>query len=124
LTFRVNLLPQLGKLPLLLFKFWFFEGPQFILSTTWLLVRATGNIFSLPILLRTYFAPWKGEYRKGYVGIARGVGIVVRTFTILVALAFVSLVLAGGLLLALAWIGLPILWTMLFLQTWGVIKFG
>ncbi len=121
--FATNLTPLLLTLPILFLKFWFFEGPQLILKVTGLLLRAAGDIFSLPILLRTFFSPWKGEYRRGYVGIARGVGVVVRFFTILVALTVMAALGLGGLLACFIWIGAPIGWTLLFLQTLGLINF-
>lgn len=121
--FSVNLIPLVITLPILFVKFWLFEGPQLILKITWLLVRAIADIFSLPIILRTFFAPWKGEYRQGYVGIARGVGIVVRFFMITVTLLVESGVAVSGIILSLAWLGAPIAWTVLFLKTIGVIQF-
>lgn len=123
MTFRVNLAPLIATLPILFIKFWFFEGPQFFLKLTWLLVRTASAILSLPILLKTYFAPWKGEYRKGYVGVARGVGVVVRSFMISVSLLIVATIFITGIIFTLIWIGAPIAWTILFLQTLGVVSF-
>lgn len=123
MTFRVNLIPLIATLPVLFIKFWFFEGPQFLLKVTWLLVRTTAAILSLPILLKTFFSPWKGEYRQGYVGIARGIGIIVRSFMILISLFIVVTIFITGILFTLTWIGAPIAWTTLFLQTLGVVSF-
>ena len=123
MNFSINLTPLILTLPILFVKFWLFEGPQLILKITWLLARAIAALFSLPILVRTFFSPWKGEYRRGYVGIARGVGIVVRLVTILVALLVEAGLISSGIILALAWLGAPIAWTVLFLKTIGVISF-
>lgn len=123
MSFRVNLLPFILTLPLLFIQFWFFEGPQFLLRIIFLLFRTGAQILSLPILVRTFFAPWKGEYRKGYVGIAIGVGVVVRALTITTSILLLSVLLLIGILLTLVWIGLPIAWTIFFLQGIGAVRF-
>jgi hypothetical protein len=105
-----NLSLILIRLPILLLNFWLIEGPVNILSTTWILTRSVANVLSVPILLRTFFAPWKGEYRKGYVGIARGIGITVRLFTLLVSILILTTVLTLGTALAILWVLAPILW--------------
>lgn len=123
MSFRVNLLPFILTLPLMFIQFWFFEGPQFLLRIVFLLFRTGAQILSLPLLVRTFFAPWKGEYRKGYVGIAIGVGVVVRFFTIVTSVLLLSTLLLAGILLTLLWIALPVSLTIFFLQGLGVVRF-
>ncbi|HZJ18458.1 MAG TPA: hypothetical protein VFD45_02465, partial [Patescibacteria group bacterium] len=45
--------------------------------------KAVMDIISLPLLLKTYFRPWKNEYREGLVGFSIGMGMFIKTFVIL-----------------------------------------
>ncbi len=74
------------SLPLVFLKFWFFDAPKEIVAFFASLNRAFFQMLSLPLLLRTFFKPLKNEYRKGLVGFSRGIGIVVKTFLIIVNL--------------------------------------
>src|SRR5579859_450925 len=121
-SIRANLLPLIVTLPLAFAKFWFIDGPQNILQVTWLLTRASANVLSIPILLRTFFKPWKGEYRKGYVGIAVGVGVTVRLFMLLAGILITVIILAGGIIFCAVWLGAPFLWILLYLKSLGVVN--
>ena len=101
----------LVRIPLLLIKFWLVEGPSRILHTSFTLVRTTASILSIELLLKTLFAPWKGEYRKGYVAIARGIGFIIRFVTLLIGLVIIYIEIIICFSILIAWIGLPIYWT-------------
>lgn len=109
----------LVRLPYMALRFWLYEGPTKITSLSWVIVRSTANILSVPILIKTFFAPWKGEYRKGFVAIARGIGIVIRLFTLTVGLAITLIVVALGVLLTICWVAAPIVWVALLIVGLG-----
>ena len=81
------------------------------------------NIFSVPLLLRTFFWPWhryQSAYPSGFnpkgVFIAffgnimsRVVGMILRTFFILIGLIFEIFILLFGFVLFLIWFILPFL---------------
>lgn len=82
------------------------------------IVWFTYNYFSIPLLLRTLFSPWKrlGEKRKGYFDfvyiimnlITRIYGAIFRIITILIGLIVVLFVIALGPIFLLLWIILPV----------------
>ncbi len=69
--------------PISFLRFWFFEAPVFILSFFASLNSAFFQLFSLTLLVKTYFKPWKNEYRKGLVGFSIAIGMFIKTFVIL-----------------------------------------
>src|SRR5665811_1724022 len=71
------------SLPFILLRFWFLESPILLISFFISLNKAVMDIISLPLLLKTYFRPWKNEYREGLVGFSIGMGMFIKTFVIL-----------------------------------------
>lgn len=80
-------------LPLNFLKFWFLEAPLSLLSFFGSLNKAFFELFSLPLLVKTYFRPWKNEYRQGLVGFSIGMGMFVKSFVIIADLMLFALLL-------------------------------
>lgn len=106
--------------PALFFVWWYLEAP----SRNWLIVKAFVlrmiDTFSVPILLRTLFAPWKRDIIStenlslnerfqvwGANLVSRLVGAVIRSFTIIVGLLSAGFVAIFGFALWLLWFFLP-----------------
>lgn len=70
-------------LPLLFFRFYFWDGPLRLIRYFGSVNGAFMQLFSLPLLILTFFKPWKNEYRKDFVPVAIGIGISIKTFVIL-----------------------------------------
>jgi len=70
-------------LPVDFIKFWFWSAPSELVGFFGSLNNAFLQLFSLPLLVRTYFKPWKNEYRDGLVGFSIGMGIFIKTFVII-----------------------------------------
>jgi hypothetical protein len=83
-----------AALPLLFLKFWYIESPSEIFRFFWSLNSAFFHLFSLPLLLKTYFQPIKNEYRQGLVGFSRAMGIAIKSVIILVDFILLILLLA------------------------------
>lgn len=81
-------------LPFLFLKFWYLEAPKGLLAFFASLNEAFLKLFSLSLLVRTYFKPWKNEYRKGLVGFSIGMGMFIKTFFILADLILLFALLA------------------------------
>jgi ATP-dependent Clp protease ATP-binding subunit ClpC len=70
-------------LPLQFLKFWFVDSPRNLIGFFASLNSAFLQLFSLGLLIRTFFKPWKNEYREGLVGFSIGMGIFIKTFVIM-----------------------------------------
>lgn len=79
-------------IPLDILKFWYLEAPVALLSYFMSLDSAILNYLSLPLMVRTFFRPWKNEYRQEFVRFSIVMGMVFKTLLIIVDL-FMFLVL-------------------------------
>lgn len=104
------------SLPLTILSFWFYEAPLSVLLYFLSLNRAVLELFSLPLLLRTFFQPIKGEYRKGLVGFSIGMGIVVKSWFIFIALIVLLFLIAFEVLFLLVFFTWPFLTLFLLIK--------
>jgi len=81
-------------LPLAFLKFWYFESPRELIGFFGSLNKAFFQLFSLPLLLRTFFKPLKNEYREGLVGFSIAMGMFIKSGFIFVDLIFLAILLA------------------------------
>lgn len=102
------------SLPIIFLKFWFFEAPKGLIIFFGSLNRSFLKLVSLPLLVKTFFRPWKNEYRKGLVGFSIAMGIFIKTFVILADLILLLILLVIELVIFSAFIFWPI-GTILFL---------
>src|SRR3989338_7694191 len=79
--------------PIIFLKFWYIEAPIGLLKFFSSLNNSALALLSLPLLVKTYFKPWKNEYRKGLVVFSIAMGIFVKTFVIMADLILVFLLL-------------------------------
>lgn len=102
------------QLPLVFLKFWFLEAPKAQIVFFSSLNRAFLHLFSLSILVKTYFKPWKNEYREGLVGFSIGMGMFIKSIVIIVDITLLLLLLGLELLLTVFFIVWPIATIYLF----------
>ena len=102
-------------LPLIFLKFWFLEAPRGLITFFASLNNAFLQLFSLPLLIKTYFKPWKNEYRKGLVGFSIAMGMFVKTFIIIVDVFLLFVLLIFELIFIISFVVWPIGVVLLFL---------
>jgi len=94
-------------LPFLFLKFWFIDSPKNLITFFVSLNNAFLQFSSLSLLLKTYFRPWKNEYRKGLVGFSIGMGMFMKTFVILVNIFLFLMILIIEFLIFIGFLLLP-----------------
>ena len=98
----------LRTLPLTFFKFWFLQAPLGLLDLFGSLNSAFLQLFSLPLMLKTYFKPWKNEYREGLVITAIFLGVVIKTVVIFADLILLALLLMLEVIIVISFIFWPV----------------
>lgn len=90
-------------------NWWTIRFPKAILTSIKITVLVISHFLSLQTNLKYFFVPWKNERRPGYVGIAIGIGITIRTMIIVINILLVSITALTGVFLLIAWYSAPIL---------------
>src|SRR3989344_7563905 len=97
----------LTTLPLAFLKFWFFEAPIGLVNYFVSLNKAFFQLFSLPLLIKTYLRPWKNEYREGLVGFSIGMAMFIKTLVILTDILLLFLLLTVEFIVLLGFVFWP-----------------
>lgn len=121
----IEYLPMLQfylSFPLIFLIFWFYEAPLFLVRFFLSFNKAFLKLVSLPILLRTFFKPWKNEYRKGLVGFSIGMGMGIKAIVILADVFLLFLLIAVEFFAILLFILLPVITVLLPYIDYGVIR--
>lgn len=103
-------------LPLLFFRFYFWDGPKRLVMYFGTLNGVFMQVFSLPLLVTTFFKPWKNEYREQFVLMAIGIGMTIKLFVILADLILLMFLLVFELLCIVGFI----LWP--FVTVWFLLR--
>ncbi len=118
-----------------LFYWHFVDAPKFLLQVWKNFLSFGNNFFSIPLLLKTLFTPWrryKWSYGKGFDiqrffnaiasnFISRFLGMICRLALVFAGILFQVLVLALGAVIFLFWIFLPIICFAGLLFSFGLI---
>lgn len=98
---------SLAALPFVFLRFWYVESPREIIAYFWSLDISYFHLFSVPLLLRTFFQPIKNEYREGLVGFSVAMGIVVKSALILASLVFIIPIILAEIGFLITYLMLP-----------------
>jgi hypothetical protein len=100
---------ELIKFPFIFLKFWYIEAPVNILKFFASLNKAFLGVFSLPLMLKTFFRPWKNEYRQGLIGFSIFMGIAIKSLFIIADLFLFACLLVSEIIIFLVFLSLPAL---------------
>lgn len=115
---------------MVIFWRWYYEEAMRDILTGWKnFIIFSLEYFSIPLLLKTLFAPWKRDITRKPRGldlkklfeyitfnlISRGLGFIVRFLTICVGILFFFFVVIAGAVFFLIWIFLPLIFVGLFI---------
>ncbi|HLD01811.1 MAG TPA: hypothetical protein VJC10_02945 [Patescibacteria group bacterium] len=84
----------LTALPRDFLHFWYIEAPATLITFFVSVNKAFFQLFSLPLLLRTFFQPLKNEYRQGLVRFSIVMGIIVKSCLITVNLLLLVILIS------------------------------
>jgi ATP-dependent Clp protease ATP-binding subunit ClpC len=93
---------ELMVLPLQFLKFWFLDAPRNLIVIIISFNQAFLQLTSLTLFIKTFFKPWKNEYREGLVGFSIGMGMFIKTMFIiadtflLLIFLILEILLVGG----------------------------
>lgn len=102
------------SLPLEFIRWWFLEATVNLLKIMRFVFVYFYRELSISLLLKTYFKPWKNEYRQGLVRFALFMGIFLKTCFLLVDLLFLAVLIAAEVMVLAIWVLLP------FTIVWGI----
>ena len=95
-------------LPFYILKFWYLEAPAKLLNYFFHLNKAFFNLFSLPLMIRTFFRPWKNEYREGLIKFSIFMGMAFKTVFIVADVFIFLFLLLFEIILFLAFLIWPL----------------
>lgn len=97
--------------------FWFYDLPKLLLHKFSQINTYALNLFSVPLLLKTFSHPLKNEYREGLVLFSRIAGIIVKTILLLISSSLLLVLIAIELTVLILVVTLPFWWLyVLFLR--------
>jgi hypothetical protein len=100
-------MPFYAQLPIIFLRFWFLEAPVSIARFFLSLNKYFLQLISLSLLVKTFFRPWKNEYREGLVGFSIGMGIFIKSCAILADLLMFLVLLCTEILIVILFFCFP-----------------
>ena len=104
----------IATLPVTFFTWWFLESPKIIYKILYFTFVSVVHQLGYKSLFKTFFKPWKNEYREGLVGFSVVMGIAIKTLLIFVESFVILFLLVVTIPIFISWVLLP------FLVLWGV----
>lgn len=97
------------SLPVEFIHWWFIESTFNLLKINRYILLQTYNFLGIKLLFRTFFKPWKNEYREGLVRFSLFMGIFIKSMLLVIyVFVFMGVILMEFVLLGL-WVFFPFL---------------
>src|SRR3990172_8620553 len=92
------------KSPIIFIIWWYSESLVITFKILRFFFAATAHQFGYKSLFKTFFKPWKNEYREGLVGFSLIMGITIKSLLIFVETFFLIFVLLAEVTIFVIWI--------------------
>lgn len=93
--------------PFIFLQFWFLEAPLSLIRFFNSVNKSLANLLSLSDFIKTFFKPVKNEYRKGLILFSTIMGIVIKSFFIVIDIVILLFVLCIEAIVLISFILLP-----------------
>jgi len=110
----VSLSSFLPRLPVDFLYWWFFEASLELLKILFWAFRAFVHLLSIDSIFKTFFKPWKNEYREGLERFAIFFGIGAKSAFLIFDFFFLVGLILAEIAVFIAWVSLPII------VIWGI----
>jgi hypothetical protein len=104
----------LPSLPFDFFHWWFFESTVNLAKILAFIFRAAVHLLSIDLIFRTFFKPWKNEYRQGLERFSIFFGAGFKSFLLVFDVFFLIGLVIVEIGVFLVWVSLPLLFL------WGI----
>lgn len=101
-------------LPVTLLIWWLLESPKIVFKILKFILILITHQLGYGSLFKTFFKPWKNEYREGLVGFSIIMGMVIKGFLILIESSILFIILVSEIFIFAVWVLLP------FIILWGL----
>ncbi len=99
----------LASLPFEFLHWWFIESTFNLLKIMRYFLQVFNNLFSVQLLLKTFFKPWKNEYREGLVRFSLFMGMFIKSMLLLIYVFALGVVVLVEGAVFLVWVLLPLI---------------
>ena len=102
----------IATLPVTFFSWWFLESPKVVYKILYFIFTSVVHQLGYKSLFKTFFKPWKNEYREGLVGFSVIMGMAIKGLLIFIETFIILFLIIVLVPLLIAWVLLPglVLW--------------
>ncbi len=93
---------------------WFLESPKIVFKILYFFLATTIHLFGYKSLFKTFFKPWKNEYREGLVGFSLIMGMATKSSLIFIETILILFLVVIEVIVFATWLLLP------FIVLWGI----
>lgn len=96
-------------LPVQFIRWWFFEATFSLLKIMLFLLSGVFHLLGIASIFKTFFKPWKNEYREGLVRFAIFMGMFLKIMILIIGVLFLFGFIILEFLFLFAWVLFPLI---------------